>query len=68
MKHRIALAALLFVLVTFHAGEESIAQIPESISTPEKLETRIGTLDFQDGLPSKETLETVYDNLVPCHA
>ncbi len=68
MKHRIALAALLLVLVTLHAEEELIAQIPESITTPEKVETRIGTLDFQDGLPSKETLETVYDNLDFSHA
>lgn len=31
--------------------------------TPDKVETRIGTLEFFDGLPSDETVEKVYDNL-----
>ena len=39
------------------------ADIPPSVTTPDKVETRFGTLDFKDGLPSKATLETVYDNL-----
>jgi hypothetical protein len=37
--------------------------IPPSVTTPDKVETRIGTLDFKDGLPSKATLDKVYDNL-----
>jgi hypothetical protein len=35
----------------------------KSISTPDRVETRIGTLDFKDGMPSKETIDKVYDNL-----
>jgi len=31
--------------------------------TPDKVETSIGTLEFFDGLPTAETVETVYDNL-----
>ena len=42
--------------------------IPPSITTPDKVETRIGTLDFKDGAPSKETLDKVYDNLDFTHA
>ena len=42
--------------------------IPPSITTPDKVETRIGTLEFKDGMPSKETLEKVYDNLDFTHA
>ena len=34
-----------------------------SISTPEQLETRLGTLDFVDGVPSDQTVETLYDHL-----
>jgi hypothetical protein len=34
-----------------------------SISTPDKVETRIGTLQFKDGVPGKETSAAVYDNL-----
>ena len=36
--------------------------------TPDKVETRIGTLDFKDGAPSKETLARVYDNIDFTHA
>lgn len=38
-------------------------KIPESIMTPDKVETSIGELDFYDGLPSKETSEKVFDYL-----
>ena len=34
-----------------------------SISTPEQLDSRIGTLEFVDGVPSGETVERVYDHL-----
>jgi hypothetical protein len=37
--------------------------IPPSISTPDTVETRIGTLRFFDGFPDKATVEKVYDNL-----
>src|SRR4029453_13462240 len=35
----------------------------KSISTPDKVETRIGPLDFKDGVPSVETAEKVRDAL-----
>ena len=38
-------------------------KIPESIMTPDKVETRIGTLKFFDGIPTKETAALLYDNL-----
>ena len=38
-------------------------EIPESITTPDRVETRIGTLEFFDGIPTKKTAELVYDNL-----
>ena len=44
------------------------AEIPPSITTPDKVETRIGTLEFKDGAPSKATLDKVYDNLDFTHA
>ena len=31
--------------------------------TPDKVETRIGTLKFVDGVPTAETTQKVYDNL-----
>ena len=37
--------------------------IPESILTPDSVETSIGKLTFFDGMPDPETVVTVYDNL-----
>ena len=39
-----------------------------SISTPERLDSRLGTLEFVDGVPSGETVEKVYDHLDFVHA
>ena len=39
-----------------------------SISSPEQLDTRLGTLEFVDGVPSPETSELVQDNLAFVHA
>jgi hypothetical protein len=39
-----------------------------SLSTPEQLGTRLGTLDFVDGFPSRGTSELVYDHLDFVHA
>jgi hypothetical protein len=36
---------------------------PAAIYTPDKVDTRIGTLEFKDGMPSKSTLDKVFDNL-----
>lgn len=37
--------------------------VPSCITTPDKVETRIGTLEFFDGFPSPETTQKVFDNL-----
>jgi Protein of unknown function (DUF1254) len=62
-----ALAAIFF-----SGGREAVAQstteIPPAITTPDKVETRIGTLDFKDGMPSKDTVAKLYDNLDFTHA
>ena len=34
-----------------------------SMSTPDRIDTRIGALSFRDGAPSIETAETLYDHL-----
>jgi hypothetical protein len=39
------------------------AKVPPYITTPDKVETSIGTLKFFDGLPDAETVQKVYDNL-----
>jgi hypothetical protein len=42
---------------------QAASAIPPSLVTPDKVQSRIGTLEFKDGAPSKATLEKVYDNL-----
>jgi len=37
--------------------------IPASITTPDAVETRLGTLKFFDGLPDETTVQKLYDNL-----
>ena len=37
--------------------------IPPEITTPDAVETRLGTLRFFDGFPDDETVDKVYDNL-----
>ena len=38
-------------------------KIPEKIMTPDKVETRVGTLEFFDGIPTKNTAALLYNNL-----
>ena len=38
-------------------------EIPPDITTPDSVETSLGTLRFSDSLPDKATIEKVYDNL-----
>lgn len=35
----------------------------KSISTPDRLDTHIGKLDFSDGVPTGNTIKALYDNL-----
>jgi hypothetical protein len=38
-------------------------EIPTSILTPNRVETRIGTLEFVNGVPTQRTVERVYEHL-----
>lgn len=38
-------------------------KIPQEILTPDKVKTRLGTLEFFDGFPSTKTVEAAYDHL-----
>ena len=39
------------------------AETLKSISTPDRVESRLGTLEFDDGAPSDATAALLYDNL-----
>lgn len=60
----ILIIATLFVL----PGAQAQAPIPPAITTPDKVDTTVGTLDFKDGAPSAATVDKVYDNLDRTHA
>jgi len=38
-------------------------KIPESILSPDEVETRIGTLEFFDGIPDEDSAALLFDNL-----
>jgi hypothetical protein len=67
-----SMQALILAAMVFAGANETAAQtapaIPPAISTPDKVETRIGPLDFKDGMPSKDTAAKIYDNLDSKHA
>jgi hypothetical protein len=63
MKTRSKLNLLAAALLCSLAVTTAHAQIPPQITTPDKVETRIGTLEFKDGAPSKETVQKVQDTL-----
>ncbi len=58
----IVMTVLIACLGTIASAEVSKAVL-DSISTPDKVETSIGTLKFFDGAPYPETAEKVYDYL-----
>jgi Protein of unknown function (DUF1254) len=60
----IAAAVLALTVTTITASAQKFkADVPNTITTPDSVETRIGTLKFKDGLPDAETAKKIYDNL-----
>ena len=53
----------LFLLSALASAQEVTDETLQSISTPNQVETPIGTLEFLDGAPLPETAEKVYDFL-----
>jgi len=47
----------------YHKPKGVIENVPQDILTPDSIETRLGTLSFENGMPSEETVKLVYDNL-----
>ncbi len=69
MKTPYRFAATCLTLLTFVAAAEEPTpgynhKIPEKIMTPDKVETRIGTLEFFDGMPLPDTVDKLYENLL----
>ncbi len=66
--HRFLAGLLLTACTISPAIAQMNEGIPLSVTTPDKVETRIGTLHFIDGQPTQETLQKVYDNIDFTHA
>ena len=62
---RLATCIALGCASSAHAQEHyrMTTPIPAEITTPSKVETRIGELNFFDGVPTKETARKAYDEL-----
>ncbi len=65
-RKRLSLFASLIAAASLVGAIEVNAQsgeLPPSLVTPDKVETDIGSLEFKDGVPSKESAEKAYDHL-----
>lgn len=67
-----ALYSLAIVATVVALGQDVHAQVSQqtldAISAPDKVETRLGTLEYKDGVPTSATVQKVYDNLDLMHA
>ena len=61
-------AACAMIALPHMTTAQTPGPIPPQLITPDKVETRIGPLDFKDGMPSKDSAAKVYDNLDFTHA
>jgi hypothetical protein len=62
------LGSALIAFVVLPAGAQVSQETLESLTTPDKIETRLGTLEFKDGAPSRATLDKAYDHIDFTHA
>ncbi|WMS44559.1 DUF1254 domain-containing protein [Acuticoccus sp. MNP-M23] len=49
--------------ITGIARAEVPAEVIDSLSAPDSIDTRIGTLEFNNGVPTEETAKSVFDTL-----
>jgi hypothetical protein len=56
-----ACAATALTSAVGTADAQTSTEIPSIHITPDKVDSRIGTLEFKDGAPSAETVDRVYD-------
>ncbi len=65
---RIPTLALLAALGFMSSHLSAQTPVPPSLTTPDRVESRIGRLEFKDGAPSKATVEKMYDQIDFTHA
>ena len=62
-KYFVTVAACITFALPNMVAAQAASAIPPSLVTPDKVESRIGTLEFKDGAPTVATAEKVYDTL-----
>ena len=65
---RLSLRTLVGGFLLASAGLALAQPVPPAITTPDTAPTRIGTLDFKDGMPSPATAARVYEHIDFTHA
>jgi hypothetical protein len=50
------------------SAQTTKSNIPASVTTPDSVDTRVGTLKFKDGVPDAATTQKLYDELDYIHA
>ena len=63
LHHLIALPAVLLAFSQTIAAPQYAPDIPAKITTPDTVDTRIGTLHFTNGTPDAATVQLAYDQL-----
>jgi hypothetical protein len=56
-------AIILAATALAASGHSALSETPAILTTPDKVQTNIGTLEFKDGAPTVETARKVYDTL-----
>jgi hypothetical protein len=64
----VAGSALVVLAIPQVPAAQAVGGIPPSLVTPDRVESRLGTLEFSDGVPSRATADKIYDNLLATHA
>src|SRR3990170_435705 len=59
----LSFASLCCLVAVVPARAETYPPIPPSLTTPDQVETSVGTLKFRDGIPDQATADKVYDQL-----
>ena len=63
-RYQIIIAGMMAIgFATTSAAQADKTEVPVSITTPNSVETKIGTLQFNDGYPTKESAAAIRDEL-----
>jgi hypothetical protein len=60
----VATTLLTSTLIQAAPAPKAMSEIPPAITTPDRVETRIGTLEYRDGAPTPATIEKAKDEVL----